>query len=110
MSPWTPNALESFPPFVRTISPSEVGVIAAATILLQGLAGDRGLTGALAPALERPKQPPVGHPHAETSPRADRRTAPLPRQLSPPLPPHESTFAGGALAPVAAQTQSNPGP
>ena len=31
MSPWTPNALESFPPFVRTISASEVGVIAAAT-------------------------------------------------------------------------------
>ena len=31
MSPWTPKALESFPPFVRTIRPSAVGVIAAAT-------------------------------------------------------------------------------
>jgi hypothetical protein len=27
VSPWTPNALESFPPFVRTISASAVGVI-----------------------------------------------------------------------------------
>src|SRR3954447_2957005 len=31
VSPWTPNALESFPPFVRTIRASAVGVIAAAT-------------------------------------------------------------------------------
>src|SRR4051794_32649636 len=31
VSPWTPNAFESFPPFVRTIRASAVGVIAAAT-------------------------------------------------------------------------------
>src|SRR4051812_8306527 len=31
VSPWTPNAFESFPPFVWTIRASAVGVIAAAT-------------------------------------------------------------------------------
>src|SRR4051794_563405 len=31
VSPWTPNAFESLPPFVRTIRASAVGVIAAAT-------------------------------------------------------------------------------